>query len=222
MERNKSKDLVQVHPRLALDSLYTSERATTRSQLVKSPTKISQSSLFVDSLAPEMESRKKETIDEKQVALKAFSPSQTFINKSKQRARDQLPDKKEKEPWLPKLLGGILGTLLALAFLLPAFIFLIVLLDGDVDDTPAFDVGRKDSFFVRAFKRSFNGVLKVGMTVLFWLFTILIILAILVFLYTQFGVVGLILGIVLIIIAVLLLAYLLNSFFEFLFPGITD
>jgi len=211
---------VQEHPRLALDSLYTSERATTRSQLVKTSTKISQSSLFVDSLAPEMESRKKETIDEKQVALKAFSPSQTFINKSKQRARDQLPEKEEKEPWLPKMFGGILGTLLALVLLAPIFICVIVVIDFGFGDAPNYRIEEEDSFFVRGFKRSFNAVMSIGLFVFLGILVIGILVLFFALLYSNLGIAGVIFGAVSLVVLFLIWAFFFGTLFEKVFPNL--
>jgi hypothetical protein len=117
------------------------------------------------------------------------------------------------------LWGGFLGVLLALVALIPLFLVSFFLFDGDYEDEYEFYLSSRDSPFLRSFKQAFNVVLKTGLTLLFIAGLILVVGTFFSLLYLEFGVAGVIVGVLFLFVIMWLLAKALEKLLEFLFPG---
>lgn len=129
---------------------------------------------------------------------------------------DEEPESEKR--WFPTLIGILLGVLLALVALPFLFILLCILLDGDLDDSFQFSEKAADGSLKKGFKRAYNGVTRVGLTVL-WIASIIIVLTLAVIgLYLSLGLLGAILAIIILIILFFLLVKLMEGFLAFILP----
>ena len=147
---------------------------------------------------------------------KGMPISQT--NKAKSKVAPSAEKEKSKE-FLPKLWGGFLGVLLALVALIPLFLVSFLLFDGDYEEEYEFYLSSQDSPFLRSFKQAFNVVLKTGLTMLFIAGLILVVGTFFSLLYLEFGVAGVIVGVLFLFVIMWLFAKGLEKLLEFLFPG---
>lgn len=125
----------------------------------------------------------------------------------------------EKVPWVPRMWGGILGVLLALTAMVPVFLIVFFFLDGDYDDTFEIYESSDDSPFRRAFKRSYNTILRIGIITLTIALGVLLMVALIAFLYSLYGLFGVLVGLLIIFLLFLLLLELFERIFEFILPG---
>ncbi|RFC54613.1 hypothetical protein [Brumimicrobium aurantiacum] len=131
-------------------------------------------------------------------------------------SKEKQEDKSEKKG---RFFGSFLGALAGLIALPFLFVFSWVFLSGDYEDDIEWIASSKDSVFKSAFKRSFNGVVKVGFTVLTIALMLFVASLIIAFLYVEAGIIGVILGIAAIVLLLVLLAYLFDKFLSFILPG---
>lgn len=158
------------------------------------------------------------TTPKNSVSYNIESKNTIQVNKNIQPEKAKKNEKEVAEPWVPKMWGGILGVLLALIVL--PFIFLVAffLLGGDSEDFMLL-VSSSDSTFKQSFKRVFNSVIKVGVSILFIAAIIIVIASIIISLYIEYGLIGAILGFLTLLLITLLLAFLFYRIFEFLLLG---
>ena len=139
-----------------------------------------------------------------------------YTQKTNREAREPMDG--EKEPWTPKMWGVILGILLALIALPVLFFVVFILFDGEADDLEIQE-SSEDSSFKNAFKRVFNKVTRVGFSVLFVALLILLLGALVVFLYLELGVLGIILGILVLFLFAMLWIFISEKFLKYILPN---
>ena len=124
----------------------------------------------------------------------------------------------QNDSWILKILGGFLGALLALIALPILFLVLFFFFDWEEDSVMQFSESRKDTAFARSFKKSFNAVFKIGVLILTIALVIVGLVFLLIFLYNEIGIWGVLAVIGLFLLLIWGLSLLFEGIMDFLLP----